>query len=63
MGSRVRADGSGDSQRDAGLCAESSGARKVLPARKLECAKNLPERKRPPAWARLPALWHSFGGV
>ena len=29
----------------------------------LSAWKNLAEWKRPPARARLPALWHSFGGV
>ena len=39
-------------------CAESPAGAGGLSAR-----KNLPEQKRPLAWARLPALWHSFGGV
>ena len=58
MGTRVRADGSGDSQRDRGLCAKSSAGAESLSAR-----NNLPAQKRSPARAKLPALWHSFGGV
>ena len=59
MGSRVREDGSGDSpRREGGLCAEGPAS-----AGSLSAWKNLPERKRPPAQARLPAQGHSFGRV
>ena len=48
MGSRVRADGSGDSRRDGGLSAESSGcAESSAGAESLSARKNLPERKMP----------------
>ena len=54
MDSRVREDESGESSG----CAESPAG-----AGSLSAWKNLPEQKRPPARARLPALGHSFGGV
>ena len=42
MGSRVRADGSGDSRRDGGLCAESpAGAEELAGAEEIRCAEEL----------------------
>ena len=64
MGSRVRVDRFWDSRRDRGLCAESSGCvDSPAGAESLSVRKNLAEWERSPARARLPALWHSFGGV
>ena len=64
MGARVQADGSGDSRRDGGLCAESSGcAESPAGVESLSAWNNLPALKKSPVRARLPALWHSFGGV
>ena len=53
MGSRVRDDGSGDSRRDGGLCAECFGcAESPSGAGSLSARKNLPERRGEIAGAR-----------
>ena len=42
MGSRVRADGSGDSRRDGGLCVESPvGAEELAGAEEIRCAEEI----------------------
>ena len=42
MGSRVRADGSGDSRRDGGLCAESPGsAEELAGAEVIRCVEEI----------------------
>ena len=42
MGSRVRADGSGESRRDRGLCAESSaGAEELAGVEEIRCAEEI----------------------
>ena len=49
-------------KRRGSLCGSSGCAESPAGVGSLSARKNLPERKRPPARARLPALWLSFGG-